>query len=39
MLAVFFMCDVLTASKAAKVFFQFCEIVCAWSPLSAGSLP
>lgn len=21
-------CDVLTASKAAKIFFQFCEIVC-----------
>jgi len=27
-LAVFFICDVLTASKASKVFFQFCEIVC-----------
>ena len=28
MLALFFICDVLTASKAAKVFSQFCEIVC-----------
>lgn len=28
MLAVFLICDVLTASKAAKIFFQFCEIVC-----------
>jgi hypothetical protein len=22
------MCDVLIASKAAKIFFRFCEIVC-----------
>jgi len=28
-LAVFFICDVLTASKAAEIFFQFREIVCA----------
>lgn len=28
MLAVFFICGVLTASKAVKTFFQFCEIVC-----------
>jgi hypothetical protein len=27
-LAVFFTSDVLTSSKAAKIFFQFCEIVC-----------
>jgi len=27
-LAVFFICDVSTASKVAKIFFQFCEIVC-----------
>jgi hypothetical protein len=27
-LAVFFICDVLTASKAFKIFFQFCGIVC-----------
>jgi len=27
-LAILFICDVLTVSKAAKIFFQFCEIVC-----------